>query len=508
MALLEAKGIVKRFSGVLALDNVNFACEKGRITGLLGANGSGKSTLSKIITGVYHADKGEILYEGRPVRFANPKASKTGGISMIFQNLSLVEDLTVWQNIVLGCERRQGLYLDNKWAQKRSEDIMKQLWPKLDIYRMVYQLSPGEMQIVEIAKALICEPKLLIMDEPTAALEREQVQSLFAYMRRLARQDVGIIFTSHRMKEVMEICDNVIVFKNGRNVGGMDFVTDKRDEDAVVRLIAGDGERKKHQRLNRGASGEVMLTAEHIHLGRKLKDVSITLHKGEILGVGGLSGQGQEELMLALAGNYANLGGKVTLMGKRIRLSRPSKAINHNIFLVPGDRNAEGLMLEHSVQENLDFPRLTRKGHSPFVSQRRNAKEDRKIVDRLSIKTKALHSPVSTLSGGNAQKVVIGKWLNFPMNVLLLADPAKGVDVGAKHDMYALVRELSEKNGTSVILYASDTEELIEQCDRVLVMFEGRVVAELEGEHINEKEIYAATMNVKSRGNEEGSKPE
>lgn len=212
--------------------------------------------------------------------------------------------------------------------------------------------------------------------------------------------------------------------------------------------------------------------------------------------------------MLALAGNYANLGGKVTLMGKRIHLSRPSKAINNNIFLVPGDRNAEGLMLEHSVQENLDFPRLTRKGHSPFVSQRRNAQEDQKIVDRLSIKTKALHSSVSTLSGGNAQKVVIGKWLNFPMNVLLLADPAKGVDVGAKHDMYALVRELSEKNGTSVILYASDTEELIEQCDRVLVMFEGRVVAELEGEHINEKEIYAATMNVKSQGNEEGSKQE
>ncbi len=500
MALLEAKGIVKRFSGVLALDNVNFACEKGKITGLLGANGSGKSTLSKIITGVYHADKGEILYEGKPVRFANPKESKTGGISMIFQNLSLVEDLTVWQNIVLGCEQRQGLYLDNKWAQKRSQEIMDQLWPELDIHRLVYQLSPGEMQIVEIAKALICEPRLLIMDEPTAALEREQVQSLFACIRRLAQQDVAIIFTSHRMKEVMEICDNVIVFKNGKNVGELDFATDERDEDAVVRLIAGESDRKKHQRPNREINEEVMLSAEHLKLGRKLNDVSITLHKGEILGIGGLSGQGQEELMLALAGNYANLGGELQLMGKKIRLSSPSKAINQNIFLVPGDRNAEGLMLEHSVQENLDFPRLTRKGHSPLISHRRNAQEDQEIVRRLAVKTKDLHAAVSTLSGGNAQKVVIGKWLNFPINVLLLADPAKGVDVGAKHDMYALVRELSEKNGTSVVLYASDTEELIEQCDRVLVMFEGRIVAELEGEHINEKEIYAATMNVKSEG--------
>lgn len=495
--VLEATGIRKCFGGVVALSNGNLVCQRGKITGLLGANGSGKSTISKIITGVYSADSGEIKYNGKPVKYRNPDDARKDGIAMVFQNLSLVADLTVWQNIVLGIEEKKGLTLNNKSAIDISKEIIDKLLPGLDINKKVFELNPGEMQIVEIAKAISSKPKLLILDEPTAALEQAQVKSLFNYMRILADQGVTMIFTSHRIWEVMEICDNVIIFRNGENVASIDFAKEGKDADRIISYITGDTKKVKFEKKRNEATDETVLSIKGMNYGKFLKDVSFELKKGEILGIGGLAGQGQHELMLALAGNYPDVLCDAEINGKKIKLTKPVNAIRNSMLLVPGDRQLEGLFLKDSVYTNMIYPKLGLKRQPFFTPARKYRKESEEIVKTLSIKTKDIDTPVSKLSGGNQQKVVVGKWLSFDINVLLLADPAKGVDIGAKRDLYQYIVDQVKERKTSVILYASDNEELIEYCDRVLIMYEGQVVETLKGDDINEDAIISASMHIK-----------
>jgi ribose transport system ATP-binding protein len=495
--VLEATGIKKRFGGVVALSNGNLVCAKGRITGLLGANGSGKSTMSKIISGVYSADAGEIKYEGKTVKHRSPNEARQDGIAMVYQNLSLVADLAVWQNIVLGKEKSKGMFLNDILAKDLAKEIVDQLLPGLDIRKIVHELHPGEMQIVEIAKAISAAPKLLILDEPTAALEQAQVKSLFNYMRALVERGVAIVFTSHRLWEVMEICDDVTIFRNGENVGNIDFQKDGKDPERIIGLITGEAKKARVTRERRALSGETLLSIRNLNYGNFLRNVSFELKKGEILGVGGLAGQGQHELMLALAGNYPGASCQAELNGRRIRLNKPASAIRNSLLLVPGDREQEGLFLKHSVFTNMIFPKLGLRRQPLFTPGKKYRKECAQVVEMLSIVTHSLDMPVRTLSGGNQQKVVVGKWLPFRTNALLLADPAKGVDVGAKKDLYEyILGQVSEKK-MSVILYASDNEELLEYCDRLLIMYEGQVVATLEGEDINEDKIIAASLRVR-----------
>jgi ribose transport system ATP-binding protein len=497
VTVLEAREIEKRFGGVVALDHANLTCSRGRITGLLGANGSGKSTMSKIITGVYSADAGEIHYHGKAVRYRSPNEAKRDGIAMVFQNLSLVADLTVWQNIVLGAEQAKGLFLDNKVAITRSREIVEQLLPGLDVRRMVHELNPGEMQIVEIAKAISEDPRLLILDEPTAALEQAQVKSLFETMRRLVKKGVAIVFTSHRLWEVMEICDEAVIFRNGRNVADLDFTKEVKDPEKIVSYITGEAGKAKVERVHRRENQDIVLRVNKLNYGSCIRDVSFELKRGEILGIGGLAGQGQHELMLALAGNYAGVSGDVELNGQKIKLNRPANAIRNSILLVPGDRQLEGLFLGHSVFTNLIFPKLGLEAQPLFTPEARYRRESEKIVADLSIVTPNLDMPVNALSGGNQQKVVVGKWLTFDTNVLLLADPAKGVDVGAKRDLYEYITTQVSENRMSVVLYASDNEELIDYCDRLLIMYEGQIVAALTGGQINDDTIVATSMRVR-----------
>lgn len=495
--VLEAKGIKKHFGGVIALSNGNLQCKQGKITGLLGANGSGKSTLSKIIAGVYRADAGEIRYNGKVVHHKNPNEARRDGIALVFQNLSLVPDLTVWQNIVLGIEKNKGLFLDNQSAKELSRKILSQLLPELDINRKVYELSPGEMQIVEIAKAISESPKLLILDEPTAALEQTQVKNLFNYMRVLAQQGVAMIFTSHRLWEVMEICDDVTIFRNGEDVATIDFEKEEKDPEKIVSYITGEIRKNTVKVNHQQVSEETLLTVNITGKDKVLKNLSFELKKGEILGIGGLAGQGQQELLYALSGSYPGVHCEVTLNGRKIRLKRPIDAISNGILLVPGDRQREGLSLEHSIYSNMIFPKLGLRRHPLFIPEIKYCQECEKIVEILSIKTPGIDVPVSTLSGGNQQKVVVGKWLSFDINVLLLADPAKGVDVGAKRDLYEYIVKLAKEKKIGVILYASDNEELIEYTDRLLIMYEGRVVTILTGEDINDDMITATSMRVR-----------
>lgn len=496
MPLLTATSVKKLFGGVVALSNGNLTCEAGKITGLLGTNGSGKSTISKIITGVYEKDGGTILYEGREIAYKNPHEAKMDGISMVFQNLSLIPDLTVWQNIVLGIEKTKGLYLDNVSAIKMAEEIVSELMPGLDVKRRVCDLNPGEQQIAEIAKAISVKPKLLIFDEPTAALEQEEVRSLFAYMRKLAKEGVAMIFTSHRLWEVMEICDDIVVFRNGENVGAMDFEKDGRDPEAIVRMITGDAEDIHIAKEYREITGEPVLSVQDLRYGKYLRNISFQLRPGEVLGIGGLAGQGQNELMLALAGNYPEVTGNVEICGKNIRLNKPSNAVRNGILLVPGDRQKEGLFPRNSIYYNMIYPKLGLPKQPFFTPEKEYRAEAEKVCKALSVRAFNIDVALDTLSGGNQQKIVVGKWLPFDINVLLLADPAKGVDVGAKKDLYDFIMNLVKENNMSVILYASDSDELISYCDRLLIMYEGEVVSELVGKEINEDNIVARSMRV------------
>ncbi|MDF2654824.1 MAG: transporter related protein [Bacillota bacterium] len=494
--ILEVKGIRKCFGGVVALSDGNLVCRRGRITGLLGANGSGKSTISKIITGVYSADCGEINYNGQCVKYKNPNEARQDGIAMVFQNLSLVPDLTVWQNIVLGAEQKKGLGLDNQCAKEQSEAIINKLQPGLDISKKVSQLNPGEMQIVEIAKAISANPRLLILDEPTAALEQAQVKNLFAYMRELADQGVSMIFTSHRMWEVMEICDDVIIFRNGENVAGIDFHKEGKDAERIIGYITGDTKKEECQIGDRQIDGETVLSIKGMNYGKMLKNISFDLRAGEVLGIGGLAGQGQNELLLALAGAYPEMKCDAEIKGRKIKLTKPVNAVRNSILLVPGDRQLEGLFLKDSVYKNTIFPKLALKRQPIFTPDKKYRQECEQMVKSLSVKTHNIDTPVGTLSGGNQQKVVVGKWLSFDINVLLLADPAKGVDIGAKRDLYQYITDMVREKNTSVILYASDSEELIQYCDRVLIMYEGQIVESLEGCDINEDAIVSASMCI------------
>jgi ribose transport system ATP-binding protein len=296
----------------------------------------------------------------------------------------------------------------------------------------------------------------------------------------------------------MDICDDIVVFRNGKDVATIDYTQDVKDPQQIVDYITGEARTEEAGKRESAATEEILLKVENLKHGRYIRDVSFTLRKGEILGVGGLAGQGQHELMLALAGNYPGLSGHVEINGRHVELTKPSRAIENDILLVPGDRQLEGLFLQHSVFRNLVFPRVGLKGHPLRVPEKRYKEEANEIIEALSVVTHSLESPVNTLSGGNQQKIVVGKWLPFDIDVLLLADPAKGVDVGAKHDLYEYILRLVHDKEMGVILYASDNEELIDYCDRLMIMYEGQVVTTLEGEDINEDAIVTASLQVRS----------
>lgn len=500
LVVLEAKGVRKSFGGVVALSDGNLMCHRGRITGLLGANGSGKSTMSKIIAGVYRPDGGEIWYKGRQVHYRNPREARKDGIALVFQNLSLVPDLTVWQNVVLGIEKSRGIFLDNREAKEISQRILQRLLPGLDINRKVFELSPGEKQIVEIAKAIAERPQLLILDEPTAALEQAQVRNLFAYMRELAQSGVAIVFTSHRLWEVMEICDDVTIFRNGATVAYIDFAKEAKDPERIVSCITGEAKTNAFEgrKLVKEGFSEAFFRVRVRSRTKSLQDgLSFEVGRGEILGIGGLAGQGQSELLYALAGSHPKVQCEVEISGRKVLVRSPQDAIQNGILFVPGDRQQEGLFLEHSVYSNMVFPRLALPRHPAVIPEKRYREACMNVVQLLSIKLPDLDASVHALSGGNQQKVVVGKWLSFDVQVFLLADPAKGVDIGAKRDLYEYIRRLARERGVGVLLYASDHEELAHYADRVLIMYEGRIVAELSGEDVTEEAITAASVRAR-----------
>jgi ribose transport system ATP-binding protein len=501
---LSAQNIVKHYGGVVALSDGNLDVQAREVVALVGANGSGKSTMSKIINGVVVLDGGQLLLDGSPVHFPSPQSAKNAGISTVFQELSLIPQMTVAENIWLTREplNRFGM-VDQKAVKTRTEELLALFKGtfKTDLHpdSPITALPPDEKQIIEILKAISFDPWLIILDEATASLDSRQVQRLFDLVAKWKERGKAIVFVSHRMEEIFRVADKFSVLRNGRTVGAGN-IKDINENQLVKLMIEKEsvlgflrGEAKSDEKIEK----EISLEAENLTTD-SLNGVSFKAHKGELLGIGGLRGQGQRHLLHSLFGDIP-YSGTVKLFNKEVHFKHPREAMNSGLALVPGDRAKEGLLYIRSILDNLLLPSWRRFGLPLKVSNAK--KEATKVGTSLNLKMAGLEEPVSSLSGGNAQKVVIGKWLMRDPQVLLLDDPTKGVDVGTKAEFYALLTRLGAA-GKTILFYSSDDEELIGLCDRVLVVHDGMIRTELSGANLTRQNLIAASLGASQRGAE------
>jgi ribose transport system ATP-binding protein len=494
---LSAQHLVKRYGGVVALADGSLDVESGEVVALMGANGSGKSTLGKIITGAVVPDGGQLLLDGEEVRFSSPQAARRGGISAVYQELSLVPDMTVAENMWLANEPVALGRVRRKERRERTARLLTlfedALGPSVGPDSLVSDLSPSDRQIVEILKALSREPRVMILDEATASLGARQVRRLFELVGEWKARGMALIFISHRMEEIFQIADRATVLRSGRTVGAAD-VKETSEEELVGLMIEG-GVAERHIEHPAESAGEktALLETEDLR-SAVLNGVSLQLWEGEILGLGGLQGQGQSDLLLVLFGAVP-YSGTVLLAGEEVHFSHPRKAMRKGLAFVPGDRGGEGLLPIRSILENLLLPSWSRYG--TLLNMRRARNDSEEVSQGLRLKMGSLDDPVSSLSGGNAQKVVLGKWLMRDPKVLLLDDPTKGVDVGAKGEFYKILSDLRQR-GVAILLHSSDDEELLGLCDRVLVMRDGAVRRELSGGDLNKSALVSASVGAAS----------
>jgi ribose transport system ATP-binding protein len=495
---LSARNIVKRYGGVVALSDGNLDVHAREVVALIGANGSGKSTMSKVINGVVVLDGGQLLLDGQPIRFTSPQAAKNAGISTVFQELSLIPQMTVAENIWLTREPLNAFgVVDRKAVKTRTEELLALFEgtykTALHPDSPIASLPPDERQIIEILKAISFDPWLIILDEATASLDSRQVQRLFDLVAKWKEKGKAIVFVSHRMEEIFRIADKYTVLRNGRTVGA-GSIKDINEQQLIKLMIEKEsvlgflrGEAKTDEKIEK----EVSLEVENLTSGT-LRGVSLRVHKGELVGIGGLQGQGQRHLLHSLFGDIP-YSGTVKLLHKDVRFKHPREAMKAGVALVPGDRAKEGLLYIRSILDNILLPSWGRYGMPLKVSNAR--KDAEQTGSSLNLKMAGLDAPVNSLSGGNAQKVVIGKWLMRNPQVLLLDDPTKGVDVGSKAEFYSLLTRLSEE-GKTILFYSSDDEELIGLCDRVLVMHDGMIRTELSGNTLTKENLIAASLGA------------
>ncbi|WP_246737476.1 sugar ABC transporter ATP-binding protein [Nordella sp. HKS 07] len=494
MDLIEATGLSKRFGGIVALSEVAFSAAAGEVHALLGENGAGKSTFIQILSGAIRHDAGSILIDNRDYRPADPDAARARGIAAVFQELSLIPDLTVEQNIWFRQEPRGVLRtVDKRVMRRKTEKLLaKYDFPELRAGQELRHLTLAERQIVEIAKGLAKEPRILILDEATSALPAREAEWLLNLTRQLAAEGRLVIFISHRMTEIRAIADRLTIFRNGRTVGAhkADAVS---DAEIVTQMIGRNIDRLYPERVAT-ATDRLALSVRNLSSGTRLDRITFDLREGEVLGVGGLQGHGQRELFQALFG-AAKAGGTVELWGKPASLTSPRAALTgrDGIALVPEDRRGQGLLLAKSVRENLTLAVIRRFTEKGLLSRRKEAALVQEMVDFLRIKAETPEQLAGTLSGGNQQKVIFGKMLLTEARVLLLYDPTRGVDVGTKSEIFQLMRDLAAK-GYAILFHSSDLSELVHVADRVLVMRNGRIAATLSGEFISEEGILGAAM--------------
>ncbi len=491
---LDVSGLTKAFGGILALNNVDFTASAGEVHALLGENGAGKSTLIKVLTGAVRADSGQIRLDGKVVAIHNPREAWAAGVGAVFQELSLIPDLTVAQNIWFRREDRTPLRTISSTAlRRRTQELFQELeLPPVDPNRVVRSLPVAERQLIEIAKTISRRPRILILDEATSALSPREVTWLLGLCRRLAGAGITVIYISHRLSEVREVADTCTVFRNGRHVGTQPMRD--LDDDQIVSMMLGRVRDRLYPERKATATERALLSVRNLRYGVRLRDVSFDLHEGEILGIGGLQGQGQAELVLSLYGIH-HFQGTVSINGRRVRIANPRDALAAGIglALVPEDRKNQGLLLPKPIRENIVLPILSQISHLGFLDKGAERTLVGGAMRQLNVVARNMDQAVGSLSGGNQQKVVIAKLLQTRAHILLLYDLTRGVDVGTKADIFQLMRDLVAR-GYAILFYSTDMQELIHVADRIIVLSDGTVTATLEGDAMSEEQILRASI--------------
>lgn len=485
--ILSMKGITKSFSGVAALKNAALDLKAGEVVALMGENGAGKSTLMKILTGIYSKDSGEIQYMGQEVCFKGPAESEEAGISIVHQELNMMNDLTVAQNLFIGREEMNGFLIDDKKMNEKARELFKVLKIDINPAEKIGNLTVGKQQMVEIAKAISSKAKVIIFDEPTAALTDSEIEELFKVIRDLKKQGTGMVYISHRMDEINVISDRVIVMRDGEYVGTL--ITKECCKDDIIKLMVGRaifGEPKIASNVAKDAP--VVLKCENLNRGKAVKDVSFELRKGEILGFSGLMGAGRTEVARLIFGADKKDSGKIFINGKEVSINTPQDAVAHGIGYLSEDRKRYGLIVDKSVEENTVISSLNDFVKGIFIDKAKSKEVSQKYVESLKTKTPSVSQLVKKLSGGNQQKVVIAKWLVKNSDILIFDEPTRGIDVGAKSEIYALMERLA-KEGKSIIMISSELPEVLRMSDRVIVMCEGRITGILDIAEANQEVI-------------------
>ena len=480
--LLVMEQVSKSYDGVHALRSADLAVLPGEVHALLGENGAGKSTLMKILAGAVQADEGAIRIGGEPVEIRSRQDAQRLGVGIVFQHPELVDELSIVDNVTLGRERARGGFIDRPEGRRRTRAALGRLGAQLAPERSAAGLRAGERQLVEVARAIAFDLRVLVLDEPTASLGRREVEDLFRVVRELRDAGVAIVYISHRLEEVFELADRITVLRDGAVVGAVDVASTSRAE--VVSMMVGRS--MVHAvRKESHATDHVVLEANGLETIEGVRGISLQVREGEVLGVYGLLGSGRTELARALYGADRLLAGAVRLEGRKVRLRSPSRAVRRGLGLVPEDRTHQGAFLRLSVTENVTVARAERFARWIFLRRREETRRTRSAVERLSIRTASVESLVSTLSGGNQQKVVFARWLVAGARVLILDDPTVGVDIGAKEEIYRIIADLT-RDGTAVIFLSSELPEVLGLADRMLVLRDGSVAGELAGDEMSE----------------------
>lgn len=493
--MLKMVGVSKSFPGVKALDNVSLMAYGGEVTALMGENGAGKSTLMKILSGVYKKDEGKIFIEGREVEVKGIKSAEEAGITIIHQELSVLNNLTVSENIFLGNEKHSKFTgrINKKLLDERSKMFLEQIGYDIDPNRLVSTLNVGEKQMIEIAKALTKNARIIIMDEPTTALTDVETENLFKVIENLRKKGIAIIYISHRMEEIFKICHRVEVLRDGKYAGSAEIKD--IDNDKLIAMMV--GRTIEDQFPYRDVKkGDLALEVKNLSCKEGVKGASFTLKKGEILGIAGLMGSGRTELAKTIFGEYKRTSGEISLNGSPININCISDAINNGICYLSEDRKKEGCILGMSVGENMTLCNL-KKYENKFksIDKKEEAKDIEYYIKKINIKTPNKEQFIKNLSGGNQQKVILAKWLMLSPEVLIIDEPTRGIDVGAKKEIYELLNEL-KASGKAIIMISSDLPEVLGISDRIMVMSEGRISGELNRDEANQESIMKLAVGI------------
>ena len=495
--LLEATGLTKKFPGVLALENVGLSVAPGEIVAVIGENGAGKSTLMKILAGIYHPDAGEIRFDGKTASLDSVIVAQSLGISLIHQELNLADNLDVAGNVYLGREPRRFGFVDDKKMRADAQKLLDRLGADFNADTPVEALSLGQKQLVEIAKALSLDARLLIMDEPTSSLSAHESEALFQVIADLKARGLSILYISHRLGEVTRIADRVVALRDGRNAG--ELAKHEINHDAMVKLMVGRDFSQSFARSGRTPGDEALRVTDLQTQANPEHRVSFSVRRGEIVGMAGLVGSGRTEILRALFGVEPPVAGEIRVHGKPLSPQHPREAADAGLALVPEDRKALGVFLPESVAWNVSLAGLQR--HAPggvFLNQAAAKQDAESVSAQLRIKAASLDTAVGTLSGGNQQKVALGKWLALKPDVLLLDEPTRGVDVGAKREIYQIMEQLAS-DGAAILFVSSEMEEVLSMSDRALVMHEGRITGELKRDQLSEEAVMRLATGTETR---------